>query len=213
MTDLREQVIATAREMNRRGLNHGTSGNVSARSSPDRFLITPSAIPYEQLVADDIVEIGLDGQVVRGARKPSTEWRLHLEILRARPEVDGVVHTHSLHAVAIACTRRPIPAFHYMVALAGGADVRCAEYATYGTDELARNTVAALAGRKACLLANHGLVAVGTGLASALSLAEGIEVLSAQYWHALQIGPPVILDDAEMARVMERIASYGRPER
>jgi L-fuculose-phosphate aldolase len=211
MSDLREQVIATAREMNRRGLNQGTSGNVSVRApAGDRFFVTPSAIPYEELVPDDIVEMTLDGQVVRATRKPSSEWRLHGEVLRARPEVGAAVHTHSLHAVAIACTRRPIPAFHYMVALAGGHDVRCAGYATYGTEELARNTVTALAGRKACLLANHGLMAVGAGLASALAMAEVVEVLAAQYWHALQIGPPVILDEAEMARVLERVASYGR---
>jgi L-fuculose-phosphate aldolase len=213
MNDLREQVIATALEMNRRGLNSGTSGNVSARVAPDRFLITPSAIPYEELDPEDLVEMSLDGRVVIGDCQPSTEWRLHLEVLRARPEVTAVVHTHSLHAVAIACTRRPIPAFHYMVALAGGADVRCAEYATYGTEELARNTVAALDGRRACLLANHGLVAVGPTLPRALALAEAVEVLANQYWHALQIGPPVILDDAEMGRVMERIASYGRQDR
>jgi L-fuculose-phosphate aldolase len=183
---------------------------VSVRS-PAGLYITPTGMPYQGLVPDDIVEIDGTGRVVWGRRKPSSEWRLHGDILAARPDVTAIVHTHSPEATALSCTRRGIPAFHYYVARAGGADIRCAAYATYGSAELAENAVAALVGRKACLLANHGVVAVGADLAGALALAEEVERLAAQYARAVALGGPVLLDDEEMARVAAKLAGYGQP--
>jgi len=210
VTDRRYEIVATAQAMHRAGLAPGTAGNVSARS-PGGVWITPTGIPYGQLVADDIVEVDGGGRVVWGRRAPSSEWRLHVEIFRARPDVTAIVHTHSPEATALACTRRGIPAFHYYVARAGGADIRCAAYATYGSAELAANAVAALAGRRACLLANHGVVAVGPDLGRALALAEEVELLAGQYARALAIGEPVLLDEEEMTRVAAKLSTYGQP--
>ena len=210
MTDRRYEIVATAQAMHRAGLAPGTAGNVSARS-PGGVWITPTGIAYGQLVADDIVEVDGSGRVVWGRRAPSSEWRLHVEIFRARPDVTAIVHTHSPEATALACTRRGIPAFHYYVARAGGADIRCAPYATYGSAELAANAVAALAGRRACLLANHGVVALGPDLGRALALAEEVELLAGQYARALAIGEPVLLDEEEMTRVAAKLSTYGQP--
>jgi len=207
---LRKAVIAACREMNALGINQGTSGNVSARSAdPDRFVITPSGMPYDALSASDIVEMDLDGGY-RGDRLPSSEWRMHLDIYRARPEAGAVVHTHAPYATALSCLRVDIPAFHYMIAVAGGTTIRCADYATFGTAALSRAMVAALEGRSACLLANHGMIAFGPTLAKALALAVEVETLSRQYWMARQMGEPVILDDAEMQRVLARFKTYGK---
>src|SRR5512140_1038951 len=148
-----------------------------------------------------------------GLRLPSSEWRFHRDILASRPEVHAVLHTHSLHSTALACLRRGIPPFHYMVAVAGGRDIRCAPYATFGTEELSRHAVAALEGRKACLLANHGLITVGADLASAFKLAVEVETLAAMYLRALQVGEPVLLDEAEMAVVLEKFRTYGQQSR
>lgn len=146
----------------------------------------------------------------RGPLKPSSEWRIHRDLYRARPEVAAVVHAHSPHAVSLACLRKPIPAFHYMVAAAGGRDIPCAGYATFGTEALSQNVLAALAGRRACLMANHGQVAIGHGLEEALRLAEIVEELSAQYWRACLMGEPVLLSEAEMEEVLARFADYGQ---
>jgi L-fuculose-phosphate aldolase len=194
--------------MNESGINQGKSGNVSVRSG-EGCLITPSAVPYEKLVPDDIVLLSADG-AARGSRAPSSEWSMHLSILRARPDAHAVVHAHSTFATALACHSRGIPPFHYMVAVAGGRDVRCAAYATFGTEALAHNAVQALDGRRACLLAHHGLLAMGASLDAALALAVEVETLARQYWHAAQLGEPPELDDAEMARVLEKFESYGR---
>jgi L-fuculose-phosphate aldolase len=210
VTDRRAEIVATAQAMHKAGLAPGTAGNVSARS-PGGVWLTPTGIPYGALVPDDIVEVDGSGRVVWGRRAPSSEWRLHVEILRARPDATAIVHTHSPEATALACTRRGIPAFHYYVARAGGSDIRCAAYATYGSAELAENAVAALAGRRACLLANHGAIALGSDLAGALALAEEVERLAGQYARALAIGTPVLLDDEEMARVAAKLSSYGQP--
>ena len=206
---LREEIIATARTMNARALNRGKSGNVSARTGSG-FLVTPSGLAYESMRADDIVAMSPDGQAA-GSRAPSSEWRFHRDIYAARPEVGAVVHAHSPFATTLACLARGIPAFHYMVAVAGGCDIRCAPYATFGTQALSDHALAALEGRKACLLANHGMIAVGGVLDEALALAFEVEALAEQYWRALQIGEPMLLSDAEMAIVLEKFATYGQP--
>jgi L-fuculose-phosphate aldolase len=210
VTDRRAEVVATAKAMSRAGLAPGTAGNVSVRS-PSGLWITPTGLSYQGLIPDDIVELDRSGRVVWGRRAPSSEWRLHVDILAARPDVTAIVHTHSPEATALSCTRRGIPAFHYYVARAGGADIRCATYATYGSAELAENAVTALAGRKACLLANHGVVALGVDLGRALALAEEVELLAGQYARAVALGGPVILDEGEMARVAAKLAGYGQP--
>lgn len=209
---LRDSLITTARRMSDLGLTPGTSGNVSVRTSSG-MLITPSAIPYPELVPDDVVDIRSDGAIRPGQRTPSTEWQLHRDILAARSECEAIVHTHSLYCTTIACLRRPIPAIHYMIALAGSDEIPCAEYATFGSPELAANVVRALADGRAALLANHGMVALGDSLASALKLAAEIETLAAQFWHALQVGTPVILDREEMARVRAKFATYGQAKK
>ncbi|AFE08853.1 L-fuculose phosphate aldolase [Corallococcus coralloides DSM 2259] len=206
--DLREAMVATSRRMNTSGLNQGTSGNLSQRVEGG-FLLTPSGMNYETMTPEDLVLMRFDGSH-EGHRKPSTEWQLHRDILQARPEVGAVLHTHSMFSTTLACLRRGIPAFHYMVSAAGGTDIRCAEYATFGTPELARHMMVALEGRKACLLANHGMVAMGGDLAAAWKLAVEVETLAAMYWRALQIGEPVVLDDAEMERVFQQFRGYGQ---
>jgi L-fuculose-phosphate aldolase len=205
---LRQELIATARAMNASGINQGKSGNLSVRDGAG-CLITPSALAYEALQPDDIVALDERGEP-SGRRVPSSEWSMHWAILKARSEAGAVVHAHPTYATALACHGRGIPAFHYMVAVAGGRDVRCAEYATFGSEQLASSALRALEGRSACLLAHHGLVAFGPELGSALALAIEVETLARQYWHALQLGAPPLLDDAEMERVLEKFRSYGR---
>lgn len=207
-SELRSALADTARTSVARGLNSGTAGNVSARLGGG-LLITPSGLAGDTLQADQMVFMDWEGRPA-GALKPSSEWRIHRDIYRARPEVNAVVHAHSPHAVSLACLRRGIPAFHYMVAAAGGKDIRCAEYATFGTQALSDAVLAALQGRRACLLANHGLVAVGGDLDRALALALEVEELCAQYWRASLMGQPVLLSDAEMDEVLERFKHYGQ---
>ncbi|WP_022729146.1 L-fuculose-phosphate aldolase [Fodinicurvata sediminis] len=209
MTD-REQrsaIIQACLEMNRNGLNQGTSGNISARHE-NGLLITPSGLAYEKLRPEDIIFLDMQGQP-HGRWKPSSEWRFHRDILHARPEAGAVVHVHSPYATALAILGREIPAIHYMIAAAGGPTIRCAPYATFGTEELSRHAVEALEGRAACLLANHGMIAVGPDLAKALWLAGEVETLARQYHACLQVGEPVILSDAEIACVVEKFRSYG----
>ena len=206
---LRKQIIATALKMNALGLNRGKSGNVSARFGAG-FLVTPTGLAYESTQPEDIVALTLDGEA-RGARLPSSEWRFHRDIYARRSEAGAIVHAHSPFATSLACLGRDIPAFHYMVAVAGGKDIRCAAYATFGTQELSDRAVAALEGRKACLLANHGMIAVGDSLPAALALAVEVEALAEQYWRALQVGVPNLLSDAEMEVVLEKFRSYGQP--
>jgi L-fuculose-phosphate aldolase len=210
---LRSAVIATALAMNARGINRGKSGNVSARLSGagfEGFVVTPTGLAYDETLPEDIVPMTLDGEA-RGSRLPSSEWRFHRDIYRARPEVNAIVHTHAPFATALACHSRGIPAFHYMVAVAGGRDIRCAPYATFGTQELSDHALAALDGRKACLLAHHGLIAVGASLSAALALAVEVETLAQIYWSALSIGQPELLADAEMGVVLEKFRTYGQP--
>lgn len=206
-SELRAVVVDTARAMNRSGLNRGTSGNISVRV-PDGMLITPSAVPYEEMGPGHLIRMRLDGTVLDGAKKPSTEWRLHAGILARRPDVESVLHAHPEFATTLACLGMEIPAVHYMVAAAGGTTIRCAPYATFGTPELADLALAALEDRTACLLANHGLVALGASPGAALDLAVEVEALAAVYWRALQVGEPVILSDEQMADVLRRFEDY-----
>ena len=209
--ELRAEVVEVARGMNARRLNRGTSGNVSVRA-PGGMLITPSAVPYEGMRPEDLVHMNLDGDVLEGSGRgrPSTEWRLHAGILARRPEVGSVLHAHPEFCATLACLRREIPAMHYMVAVAGGDSIRCAPYAPFGSPELAERALAALEDRTACLLANHGLVALGAAPADALGLAVEVESLAAVYWRALQVGEPAILSAEEMAEVLARIEDYRR---
>src|SRR6202043_718823 len=179
MTDkkLREAVIAACRELVRRGLANGTSGNVSVRRDERRFFVSPTGMPYDALEPDDITLMDVDGRWF-GRRRPASEWRFHRDVFRSRDEVAAIVHTHSPKATSLACTGREIPAFHYMVAVAGGSNIRCAPYYTFGTRELSDAAVAALEGRKACLLANHGVIAVGANLPAAVALAGEVETLA-----------------------------------
>ena len=206
---LRREIIATALAMNELRINRGKSGNVSARVAGG-FLVTPSGLAYESTRPEDIVAVSLDSKA-KGRRAPSSEWRFHRDVYSERPEIAAIVHAHSPFATTLACLCRGIPAFHYMIAIAGGPDIRCAPYATFGTQELSDHALTALEGRRACLLANHGMIAVGDSLASALALAVEVEALAEQYWRALQIGEPVILPEDEMARVLEKFRTYGRP--
>ncbi len=208
---LRNELIAVAREMNRIGLNRGTSGNLSARVG-EGMLITPSGLPYEQMQAADIVHAGIDETsqpAFGGPHKPSSEWRIHHDIYRNRPDAQAVLHAHPVHCTALACLRRPLPAFHYMVAVAGGRNIRCAPYATFGSQELSAHVLQALQDRRACLMANHGLLCLAANLRAALALAVEVEQLARSYLECLAVGEPVILDDAEMARVLDKFRGYG----
>jgi L-fuculose-phosphate aldolase len=205
---LRAEIIATAIRMNECGINRGKSGNVSARTETG-FLITPTGLTYQSLLPDDIVSVTFAGEA-SGARRPSSEWRFHRDIYVARPDAGAIVHAHSSFATSLACLGRDIPAFHYMVAIAGGKDIRCAPYATFGTQELSDNALVALSDRRACLLANHGMIAVGASLEAALALAIEVEALAEQYWRALQIGAPNLLSDSEMHIVLEKFRHYGQ---
>jgi len=205
---LRKAIIATALAMNALGINRGKSGNVSARWK-DGFLITPSGLPYEESRQTDIVFVGENGNAT-GKRPPSSEWRFHYDIYRTRKDAQAVVHVHSSFATTLACLGMGVPAFHYMIAVAGGNSIRCAPYATFGTQELSDHALQALSNRKSCLLANHGMIATADSLKHALALAVEVEALCEQYWRALQIGKPVILSDAEMEVVLQKFKTYGK---
>ena len=208
---LRAEIIETCKAMNRLGINQGTSGNVSARV-PEGYLITPSGVPYDDLTPEMIVPMDLDGGYV-GDLRPSSEWRMHHDIYRTRADAGAVVHTHSVHATALSCLKLGIPAFHYMVACAGGPDIRCATYATFGTAQLSANMLKALQDRDACLLANHGTICLAPKLSRALWLAGEVETLAKQYIAARVLGEPVILSKAEMQVVIGRFKGYGAQDK
>jgi L-fuculose-phosphate aldolase len=208
---LREQVVAACRDLARLGLTHGTSGNVSVRRDASSLFISPTGMAYESLEPDDVPLLTFDGRWF-GRRRPSSEWRFHRDIMQSRGEVGAIVHTHSRCATALACTGRGIPAFHYMVSVAGGSDIRCAPYHPFGSQELSNAALAALAGRRACVLANHGVIALGVDAAAALALASEVENLATQYCAALAIGGVQILDEAQMQRVLEQFRTYGRQD-
>ncbi len=207
---LRREIVAVAQALDRAGFCPSKSGNVSARHG-EGLLITPSGLPYARMTPEDLIHLSLDGVVLAGRGKPSSEWPFHTEIYKARPDAQAIVHTHSPRATALACARRGVPAFHYMIALCGGPDIRCADYATFGTPELAENAVRGLEGRKAVLLANHGVIALGGSLAGAHQIAAEVENLAGQYLAILAAGlEPAILDEDEMARVSAKFAGYGK---
>ena len=207
---LRQSVIDTARAMNANGLNQGASGNLSAREG-DGFLITPSGMDYDSLKTTDIVWMDFDGNS-RGERKPSSEWRFHAAIYQHRDEANAILHAHPVSCLALACLGKGIPAFHYMVAIAGGKDIRCADYATFGTRELSENVIKALEGRKACLMAHHGLTCFEKDLARTLALAVEVEHLATVYGRILAMGDAQVLTDVEMAIVLEKFKTYGVQE-
>jgi L-fuculose-phosphate aldolase len=205
---LRAEMVATCRKMNASGINQGTAGNLSVRHK-DGFLITPSSLPYETMQPEDLVEMGWDGTYI--GRRPSSEWRFHRDILARRQDIDVVLHCHSVYATTVACHHKTIPAFHYMVGVMGGTTLRCAAYATYGTQALSDAAIAALEDRMACLLGQHGQISLGKTLDSALWMAIEVETLSRMYVQALTLGDPPILSDAEMERVIGQMKrmSYG----
>lgn len=207
----REELIQTVRRMNALGINHGSSGNASVRIDGG-YLITPSGLAYEDLIPSDIVEMRFDG-TVSGHQKPSSEWRFHHDLLAARPDFNAILHTHGVAVMTLACQRLELPPFHYMIAMAGGNTIRCADYATYGTQALSDNALEAMRDRKACLLANHGLLVGEVSLRRALALAVEIETLCDTYARILQMGaPPILLSDAEMEEVRAQFAKgYGLP--
>ncbi len=206
---IRRAIIETAREMNRKGINQGTSGNISHRIEGG-LLITPTSQPYETMEPEDLVLLRQDGSYV-GRHRPSSEWRFHRDILTARPDVNVVLHNHATFATTLACHERGIPPFHYMTAIAGGHDIRVSRYATFGTQGLSDAVLEALEGRQACLMGHHGLLTVATTLDTALWLAVEIEVLARMYVHALALGEPPHLPAEEMDRVLEQMRrmSYG----
>ncbi len=208
--ELRQGIVKSCRSMNALGINQGTSGNISARFG-DVMLITPSGVPYEEMAPKDIAAMPLDGAYGswKGALEPSSEWRFHLDIMRSRPDVGSVVHTHSTYATALAICGKEIPAIHYMIAAAGGPTIRVAPYATYGTKELSDHALQALEGRTCCLLGNHGVIATGANLKRAMWLAVEVETLARQYSLSLMIGGGSILSDAEISHVVERFKNYG----
>lgn len=208
MNFTREHLLEITRKLSEVGLNRGTSGNVSARVT-DGFLVTPTGMTPEAMMPPDMVQMDFDGQAY-GNRAPTSEWRFHRDILAARPEVGAVIHTHSVFATTLACLRRDIPPFHYMIAVAGGDDIRCAPYALFGSQALSDAATAALQDRKACLLANHGMIALGRDLDEAFAVAVEVETLCEQYWRALQAGEPYLLSPQEMAEVREQFKGYGR---
>ena len=212
--EVRASIIEACRAMNAAGLNQGTSGNISVRHG-GTMLITPSATPYDTMRPEMIAAMPVDGPYGdwSGPLKPSSEWRFHLDTLRARPDLGAIVHAHSPYCTTLAVARRAIPACHYMIAAFGGTDVRCAPYATFGSAELSAHTVAALEGRTACLLANHGMIACGDTLERAMWRAIELETIARQYWQALLIGGPVLLTDAEVAEAAAKFGSYGVPAR
>ncbi|MEO6118694.1 MAG: class II aldolase/adducin family protein [Methylotenera sp.] len=212
MQNSREQLLTISQQLSVSGLNRGTSGNVSIRVSNAAgqagFLITPSGMAVDKMTPIDMVWMDFAGNA-SGTRQPSSEWRFHLDILESRPEVNAVIHTHSMFASTFSTFRRDMPAFHYMIALAGGDSIRCAPYALFGSQQLSDNAVLALQGRKACLLANHGMIAVGESLEKAFYITQEVETLCEQYLRALQVGEPYILSQQEMIEVQEKFKEYG----
>jgi L-fuculose-phosphate aldolase len=206
----RQAIIDACRRMNALGINQGTSGNISVRHV-DGLLVTPTSVPYEAMTPEQIVFMTMDG--THGPdQKPSSEWRIHRDILKSRPEINAVVHAHPTYCTILAIMGMEIPPVHYMIAAAGGDSIRCAPYATFGTAELSEHAVRALEDRLACLLDHHGMIAIGKTLDKAMWLAVEVETLARQYHGCLQIGRPPLLPSAEIERVRQRMAGYGLSE-
>ena len=208
---LRQDLIEAARRMNALGLNRGTSGNLSVRSN-DGLLVTPSGRDYDSMEPKHIIAMEWSGDwtALDSSLKPTSEWRFHRDILAGRPDISAIIHAHPPFATALACLRKDIPAFHYMVAIGGGKIIKCSAYETFGSEALSKAALNALGKRRACLLANHGMIACGATIAEALALGVEVEGLAEQYTHAMQTGEPAILSDDEMERVLEKFrAGYG----
>lgn len=203
-----QRIIDACLAMHREGINQGSAGNISVRTAGG-FLITPSGVAYERMRPEDMVQMDLEGQSA-GEQRPSSEWRMHCDIYRTRPEAGAVVHAHPTFCTALSCLRKGIPPFHYMVAVAGGSDIRCSGYALFGTQALSDAMLAALEGRRACLLGTHGMICFHDDLDRALNLSIEVETLARQYWHACRIGEPVLLSEAEMAEVIMQFGDYGQ---
>lgn len=208
--EVRKSIISHCLLMNSLGINQGTSGNISIRHG-DGLLITPTSVPYDQIEVEDIVHLTLDG-VATGRKRPSSEWRFHCDIMRERTDVNAIVHTHPTYCAVLSIMHMPIPPIHYMVAVAGGHDIRCAPYAIFGSEELSRNAVAALRDRRACLLAHHGMIAVGSTLEKAMWLAVEVETLARQYHGCLQLGEPPLLSIEQIEEVSAKMSGYGHAE-
>ncbi|WP_137157745.1 class II aldolase/adducin family protein [Rhizobium sp. FKL33] len=210
---IRRSIIESCRAMNASGLNQGTSGNISVRYG-ESMLISPSSIPYDEVTADMIASMPITGErgAYDGPKVPSVEWPFHLDIMRSRPDVNAVVHTHAPFSTILAIARKPIPACHYMIAAFGGNDVRVADYARYGTQDLSDSVLRALEGRTACLMANHGMLACGDSLKKAMWRAVELETIAKQYYHSLLIGGPALLPDEEIAGVVSAFSGYGLKE-
>jgi len=207
----RQAAVAAIRRLDALGMNRGSTGNLSLRSGAGMW-ITPTGMGADELRPQDLVWLGWDG-TLRGDWRPSSEWHFHQAIYAARPDLQAIVHAHSVHATALACLRRPLPAFHYMVAVAGGDSVPCVPYHLFGTEALSLAVAQAMLDRDACLLANHGLVAAGTTLQRAMKVAQEIESLCETYLRALAVGEPVLLSADEMSAVIERFRRYGKAAR
>jgi L-fuculose-phosphate aldolase len=210
MQNLLEGLLTISQQLRVLGLNKGTSGNCSVRSS-EGFLITPSGLPVEEMSAASMVKMQFDGTFEKG-KKPSSEWRFHRDILQNRAEVNAIIHTHSIFATTLACLHKDIPPFHYMIAVVGGDTIRCAPYALFGSQALSDHALTALIDRKACLLANHGMIALGKDLNDAFAVAVEVENLCEQYWRALQLAEPYILSETEMLEVFQQFKGYGKWE-
>jgi L-fuculose-phosphate aldolase len=206
---LRGQLLKTTYDLYSLGLNRGTSGNLSVRVAEKNWLVTPSGVPVNELTTESMVLMDFEGQALTKG-SPSSEWRFHRDILLSRPEVNAVIHTHSTFATAMSCVHKDIPAFHYMIAVGGGDSIRCSPYALFGSQELSNYAITALENRKACLLGNHGMIAVGKDLNTALALSVEIESLCEQYMIALQLGTPAILNSSQMREVLLSFKNYGQ---
>jgi L-fuculose-phosphate aldolase len=204
---MQNQLLKFTQKLAKLGLNKGTSGNVSVRFE-DGFLVTPSGMGVEEMTPDSMVKMQFEGSF-EAAKKPSSEWRFHRDILLSRPEINAVIHTHSMFATTLACLHKDIPPFHYMIAVTGAETIRCAPYALFGTQVLSDHALAALYHSKACLLANHGMIALGRDLEDALAVTIEVENLCEQYWRALQIGELHLLTDIEMHEVFQQFKGYG----
>lgn len=212
MQDLSEQLLKISQQLVALGLNKGTSGNASVRcqgNGQTGFLVTPSGVPVEEMTAASMVHMQFDGSFAEG-KKPSSEWRFHRDILQSRNDVNAIVHTHSMFATTMACLHKDIPPFHYMIAVVGGDTIRCAPYALFGSQALSGHALTALIDRKACLLANHGMIALGKDLDDALAVTVEVENLCEQYWRTLQLGEPHLLSEAEMCDVFQQFKGYGK---
>jgi L-fuculose-phosphate aldolase len=203
-SDQRQEIVEIAH-----ALSHGRTGNLSVRVD-EGFLITPTGIANDDLKEDQIVFMDMDGESDLDQLKPSSEWRFQYDLYKNRKDINAILHTHSTYATVLACHQKEIPPFHYMIAEAGGDTIRCADYATFGTQQLSDNIIVAMKDRKACLMANHGMLAVGENLKKTLALSEQVEELARQYVLALQIGSPVILSAQEMAINIEKFKYYGK---